>query len=42
MVRAAYQVIPYAALRSGERRAARIDGYSPAIAPMTRAAPSPP
>ena len=25
-----------------ERRAARIDGYSPAIAPMTRAAPRPP
>jgi hypothetical protein len=26
----------------GERRAARMDGYSPAIAPMTRAAPKPP
>jgi putative ABC transport system ATP-binding protein len=26
----------------GERRAARIEGYSPAIAPMTRAAPRPP
>ncbi len=26
----------------GERRAARIDGYRPAMAPMTRAAPIPP
>ena len=26
----------------GDRRAARIDGYRPATAPMTRAAPTPP
>ncbi len=38
-------ILPGHTVRSasvGERRAARIDGYRPAMAPMTRAAPMPP